>query len=551
MLNCRTLSSLMLAFGATLAVTAAWATSPPASQAPAAKPAEEAKRSTSTADHSKFKELQRSFTSGPEVTRACLTCHTEAAKQVHRTKHWTWEFLNPESGQRLGKKNIINNFCTAIPSNYAFCTACHVGYGWKDQNFDFKSQANVDCLVCHDTTDKYRKLPGWAGHPPYRDTEFPPHSGKIVKAVDLKTIAQNVGKTSRETCGSCHFYGGGGDGVKHGDMDSSLANPGKYLDVHMSPETHNFTCGTCHVTSSHDVPGSRYTPTAVTRAVPMRGKESDANPATCEACHTDRPHSLKGAEVKEHAAKLDDHTVKLACQTCHIPQFARGHVPTKLLWDWSTAGKLDKDGKPFVVLGSNKRPLYDSKKGDARYDTHVIPEYIWFNGMVNYTLRGEKLDPDKVVKINSFEGSPTDGKSKIWPVKVFHGKQPYDKQSLSLLIPHTFGTDEYAFWKHFDWPKALEAGMKAVDENFSGEYGFVATEMTWPITHMVAPKDDALRCTQCHSKFGRLQAVQGIYMPGRDGNRVLSFLGGWAALLALIGVLVHGALRIWSNRKGG
>ena len=33
---------------------------------------------TSTADHSLFKDLQKTFTSGPEVTKACLGCHTEA-----------------------------------------------------------------------------------------------------------------------------------------------------------------------------------------------------------------------------------------------------------------------------------------------------------------------------------------------------------------------------------------------------------------------------------------------------------------------------------------
>jgi len=35
----------------------------------------------STSDHTKFKALQRDFDSGPEVTEACLTCHTDAAKQ--------------------------------------------------------------------------------------------------------------------------------------------------------------------------------------------------------------------------------------------------------------------------------------------------------------------------------------------------------------------------------------------------------------------------------------------------------------------------------------
>ena len=103
--------------------------------------------------------------------------------------------------------------------------------------------------------------------------ELPVGSGKIVRPVDLTNIAQKVGKTSRDTCGACHFKGGGGDGVKHGDMDSSLASPEKELDVHMDATGLDFTCGTCHKTSSHDVPGSRYTPTAMVKGdAPIRGK---------------------------------------------------------------------------------------------------------------------------------------------------------------------------------------------------------------------------------------------------------------------------------------
>ena len=101
---------------------------------------------TTTADHTKFKELQREFASGPDVTKACLSCHTEAAGQIHRTKHWKWEYLNPVSGQTLGKKSILNNFCIAVESNYSACTSCHVGYGWKDKNFNFTAEENVDCL---------------------------------------------------------------------------------------------------------------------------------------------------------------------------------------------------------------------------------------------------------------------------------------------------------------------------------------------------------------------------------------------------------------------
>jgi len=499
----------------------------------------------STADHSKFEALKKPFASGPEVTKACLTCHTEAAKQVQKTKHWTWEFMNPDTKQRLGKKNVINNFCTAVPSNYEFCTACHVGYGWKDEKFDFTAQDNVDCLVCHDTTATYRKLPGLAGHPPYKDTEFPPHSGKIVKAPDLGNVARNVGKSSRATCGACHFYGGGGDAVKHGDIDSSLRMPSKYLDVHMAKDGLNFTCGTCHATSGHDVPGSRYTPTASDEkaGAHMRGKK-DVNPSTCQACHGTRPHPAA-------MAKLNDHADKLACQTCHIPEFARGGVATKMSWDWSTAGKLDKDGKPFKLKDSGGHDAYDSKKGDFKYEGNVIPEYIWFNGKVNYTLRDTKLDPSKVIRINSFEGSPDDGKSKVWPIKVFRGKQPYDKVSNTLLIPHTFGDDDSAYWSNFNWDKALEAGQKAAGGEFSGQFGFVSTEMAWPITHMVAPKGDALNCQQCHGVNGRLDKVPGLYMPGRDANPWLDKAGWGIAFMTLLGVLGHGGVRLLMARKRG
>ena len=117
-------------------------------------------KDASTADHSKFKELQKNFKTGPEVTEACLTCHTEAAKQVQHTKHWTWESVDPKTGQKRGKKNIINNYCTSPISNEKDCMACHAGYGWKDSSFDFTVEKNVDCLVCHDTTGTYRKLPG-------------------------------------------------------------------------------------------------------------------------------------------------------------------------------------------------------------------------------------------------------------------------------------------------------------------------------------------------------------------------------------------------------
>src|SRR5690554_3171831 len=88
--------------------------------------------SPSTADHRQFKQLQGPFATGPDVTKACLSCHTEAAQQLQQTTHRTWEFEHPETGQMLGKRHVVNSFCGAASSNEDFCSACHIGYGWDD-----------------------------------------------------------------------------------------------------------------------------------------------------------------------------------------------------------------------------------------------------------------------------------------------------------------------------------------------------------------------------------------------------------------------------------
>ena len=73
--------------------------------------------------------------------------------------------------------------------------------------------------------------------------------------------------------------------------------------------------------------------------------------------------------------KLNSHTDKIACQTCHIPAYARGDKATKMTWDWSTAGTLDEEGHRIRTRGSDGNVIYDSKKGDFTYERYVIPEY--------------------------------------------------------------------------------------------------------------------------------------------------------------------------------
>lgn len=47
-----------------------------------ARQAVKAEKKPTTADHSQFKALQHAFTSGPEISKACISCHTKAADQL-------------------------------------------------------------------------------------------------------------------------------------------------------------------------------------------------------------------------------------------------------------------------------------------------------------------------------------------------------------------------------------------------------------------------------------------------------------------------------------
>ncbi|ANT65907.1 MULTISPECIES: tetrathionate reductase family octaheme c-type cytochrome [Prosthecochloris] len=494
--------------------------------------------SRSTADHTKFKQLQKDFRSGPEVTEACLECHTEASRQIHRTKHWTWE-VPMKDGQMLGKQHTVNNFCIAVEGNEPRCTSCHIGYGWEDKKFDFTSERNVDCLVCHDGTGTYAKYPSGAGHPPYEDTAF---GKKQFKAVDLSYVAQHVANPDRHNCGVCHFEGGGGDAVKHGDLDNSLLEPDRHLDVHMAsgPDELNMTCTDCHQTEGHQVPGSRYQP----MARDMHGFDyplPDDYPTTCSSCHGLEPH--------KSYAKLNDHVDKVACQTCHIPAIAKER-PTKMWWDWSKAGRLAEDGSQITELDSSGHAVYLSKKGEFVWEQEVVPEYRWFNGELNYTTFMTRIDDSKIVSVNHPDGEPGDSLSRIWPFKVHRGKQPYDPVLKRFVKPILYGEKgSGAYWADFDWDVAIQKGMDNAGLEYSGSYDFVETEMYWPLSHMVSPKEESLGCIDCHARNGRLGNLAGFYLPGRDYNLLVEIVGFSLIALTLLGVSVHGVLRFVSTKQ--
>ena len=476
-----------------------------------------ARKHVPSADHKKFAILQKKFASAHDVTPACISCHTERHKEVMASTHWNWsrEVFLPGRGIRtIGKKNLLNNFCIGVSSNLEGCSKCHAGYEYKDQGFDFTDVRNVDCLVCHDNSGTYTKTT----------------AGMPTANVDLNFVAQRVGVPQRANCGTCHFFGGGANNVKHGDLEQALTSTDRDIDVHMGTNGADLDCVACHKARNHKMLGRMYSISS-----------NNYDRSSCEQCHGATPHA---------DSLLNEHTVKVACQTCHIPVYAKV-AETKLAWDWSTAGKL-RNGEAYEEEDAEGNPVYASIKGTFTWAKNVKPDYIFFNGTADHYLLGDKVTPGAPVKINTLHGSYDDPHAKIIPVKIHRAKQIYDPVNRTLIQPKLFSTKkgEGAFWKDFDWGTSAQEGMKSVGLPYSGQYSFIDSEMYWPVNHMVSTKEKTVACVECHTaNNSRLARLGGFYMPGRDRNGFIE----WAGLLAiwgtLAGALVHAAARIVVNRR--
>ena len=482
---------------------------------------------TPSVDHSQFEVLAQDFKSPRDVTAACLGCHNGRDEEIMATAHWKWERTTTIPGRgevTIGKKNIVNNFCTGVTGNNGSCMRCHIGLAWEDETFDFADNKNIDCLVCHDNTDSYFKQKGHYGWPATEET-----ANKEYQVPDYPYVAQNVGLPNKNNCGVCHFYGGGGNNVKHGDLEQAIVGCKRDVDVHMTIEGKDMACIDCHKTEKHNITGKLYSVSA-----------ANVNRATCEQCHTNKPHNDN---------LLDEHYTKVACQTCHIPEYAKVNA-TKLWWDYTSAGRLTDDGHPIAENDADGNHNYMSIKGNFVWDSHVKPEYTWFNGTADHFLYEDTIK-EIPVKINELFGNYTDSASKIWPVKIHRGRQPFDVNyktiiSLKLWAPEK---GQGAFWKDFDFDKAATIGMELANRPYSGEYEFVETEAYWPINHMVSPKEQTLACTECHSRKSRLNNLTDFYLPGRDYSEPVDYAGFGIIWLSLIGVIGHGLIRVFMSLK--
>ena len=424
-----------------------------------------------------------------EGTSTCLKCHMTEAAEVHASVHYQWkgdtrDVLNaPEPS--MGKIGGINDFCiypdihwigkltnTRGESVDGGCAKCHAGLGAKPAAQASPAEfENIDCLICHSSDYK-------------RTVEMSPEGGRFVPDtskmnVSVLEAAQNITLPSRQTCLNCHAYAGGGDNYKRGDIEAMHADPSFGLDVHMAATEAGgagLNCTDCHITENHRIAG---------RGSDLRPNESDIR-VSCANCHSPTPHS---------ESNLDRHTQRVDCSVCHIPAFARS-TPTDMDRHWESPGELHIE-----------RGLYEPARD---MQSNVVPVYRFFNGKSHFYNFGEPAvaDPETGwILMSGPDGDVTDPASKIHAFKLHKATQPMDLAT-DRLLPLKIGI----FFSTGNVQAAIEAGAEAVEWGYSG-HRWADTERYMGIFHEVAPKEQALECSDCHENGNRMDFAALGYTP--------------------------------------
>jgi len=490
----------------------------------------------------------------------------------------------------------INTYCGTHENSPRFtCAGCHVGNGrFPMAQPDFEQLvptsaeahdqlANIDCLMCHQ--EAYKRFPDWtliedggngydftdlillnvtetangvlvhvdgesvtrtgfAGIPnvdpvtgdfqfmPAGIDTLPPTVPMAPMALTTLEAAQTVHLTTRKSCLNCHAGAAGGDGTKRGDLSTENADPSIAIDMHMSTAGGGLTCADCHNETLADGTTHR-----------VRGRGVDLRPNdvadrfTCEnsGCHTDTPH---GDFSNTTGSSRDKHAQKVACQSCHIPSYAKAAVGTEVARDW-------QDPHPSAAACNGRGGWLPREDKGGLNGASLIPSYAWFDGTSEVYYLGEPLDSVPTVPLDaglaaSFVGNFNAGDpayvigmpngdvagdtgTKLYPMKEHWGKLARNNADNTLV-----GHSTFEFFRTGSFCRAVAVGMgldevnvdpSTVCDGIPGalempqdtDTSVVAVHTFQTINHGVEVANDALSCADCHENTARMD------LPGELG----------------------------------
>ncbi|MFI4912155.1 MAG: hypothetical protein ACIAQZ_10865 [Sedimentisphaeraceae bacterium JB056] len=296
------------------------------------------------------------------------------------------------------------------------------------------------------------------------DYQYGPNANAM--AIDIVQAAQTVHTPTRATCLRCHAYAAGTDCGKRGDLGSASVSPPLWADVHMSEQGQNFNCQQCHTSTNHHVLG---------RGLDLRPNDvNERLTCTSGGCHSETPHSN---------TRLDQHTGRIACQSCHIPSFAKLDS-TEMERDWES---------PVWNPG-----LFGGQGGYVPEDIRemfVVPTYKWYDGTSRVYAVGEvaQLNPAGQYEFGAPNGWVNTPGAKIHPMKEHFSNSAI--LGNGVFVPHATST----YFLTGDFALAVEEGKQL--SGMTGTWSLVPVHTYQTINHTVEPTYNALSCGDCHESL--------------------------------------------------
>ncbi|NTV48777.1 MAG: alpha-2-macroglobulin [Geobacteraceae bacterium] len=412
----------------------------------------------------------------------CLACHRTSSTDMYQGVHYQWMAsgakmtTGPAAKQgkmdSLDGSSALNAYCINILDGWKACGACHAGTGNKPVATTTPSDAQlaeIDCLMCHKN--------GTIATPYARTRNattglFEPNVG-----IDMNNVVRTVIKPVRNTCLGCHAKAGGGDAVKRGDIALASGTTADSLyDVHMATSRGNMTCQNCHKFTNHKVAG---------RGSDLRPQDS----TVAVTCATTTCHPTKTGVSTGHATSgIQKHTARVACQTCHLPIYAKDAndttateaTETNRTWEHNEWNATLLRYEPLPTKGSN-----------------LVPKYAFWNG----TSWGNNLNDAAVIdpttgfyKISRPNGAITDpAGTKLYPFKYKTAQQPLDTTTGKLI-----GLSTRSFFADGNYVTAVNTGLANMGRT-GDAWQTVTTDEYQVLNHQIPPASgNALSCSACH-----------------------------------------------------
>ncbi len=300
----------------------------------------------------------------------------------------------------------------------------------------------------------------------------------------------------------------------------------------------------------------------------------------CESCHDPQ------AAHSDWLPYLDLHLAKVACETCHVPQL---YAPALESVDRTVV--LPNGAEKVTYRGVDPQVPPQAPEGAAAQEPFTVAHQV--TGFVPAVLKGPdgKLAPFNLVTtfkwVYEKQGQTYAVRSadlqKAWMPNGEYA--PEIVQALDADGNGRLTADEVVL----DTPEKVDLIAQRLSALGLANPHIVAEVKAYPIHHSVVQGDRAVgNCQACHSEASRLQATvplapqppaeaqvvfikpwpaggqavreQGglyyrpaqaadLYLAGRDAIGWIDLIGVLAFLGTLLGVLAHGALRIYFARQ--